>query len=884
MSLSPGVAVGPYEVVSRLGAGGMGEVWRARDSRLGREVAIKVLRADRAYDPKRVKRFEQEARAAGRMAHAGIVTVLDVGTHEGAPFVVTELLTGETLRAIVARGPLPPAEVLRIAMAMADTLTAAHDAGIVHRDLKPENVMRLGDGRIKLLDFGIAKLRASDEALPAGRTESMGTDTGVIVGTVGYMSPEQVRGEPVDARSDLFSLGAVLHELLGGRVAFDGEHDVERMMAIVREPPSALPSATSDEPPALRAAITRCLAKKPEDRFADARELRTALGATGSPATVSGVTRAAPARRRSLLALGAGVLGLVALVGSGGYLVGARKATGEALGRVVPMVSVPTGPAGSAPDAVSEAPNPTRPAYRRLTYRPGTVLSARFLPDGKTVVYGARWGAGELALYSSRVDSPLGQPLDLPASDVLGVSPSGELAVSLGRRMSWWPADGTLARVPGLGGTPHEVAAGVWSADFALNDDDLVVARRVAGRARLEHPLDHVLFETAGWIGDVRVSSPARAVAFAHHPQWGDDQGGVVLVDFAGKARTLVEGFVSLQGLAWSPAGDEIWFSGAPAGAAADYGVFAVTLGGALRPVLRIPGRLRLHDIAADGAVLLSNDDARAVTMARPPGARAETDLSWLDLTVVTALAPDGRSVLLSEQSAGDRPSFDVQWRSTAGSPPMRLGEGIGGDLSPDGRWALAATFQNEGKLTLLPVAAGVGRTLGRSGVGYRWARWLPDGRRILTLAAETGKHERLWLESNDGAPARALTDEGTYETAFVTADSRSLVTLESTGLLRIQPFEPGGTEAEMQLRDGEALGGESERGELYVFPRGTRRVAVELLDPRTARRRPYATIAPADPTGFVEVSRFLATPDGRAYAYTWYRQQSVLYLVTGLR
>ena len=884
MSLCPGVAVGPYEVVSRLGAGGMGEVWRARDSRLGREVAIKVLRADRAYDPKRVKRFEQEARAAGRMAHAGIVTVLDVGTHEGAPFVVTELLTGETLRTIVARGPLPPAEVLRIALAMADTLAAAHDAGIVHRDLKPENVMRLGDGRIKLLDFGIAKLRSSDEPPPAGRTESMGTDTGAIVGTVGYMSPEQVRGEPVDARSDLFSLGAVLHELLGGRVAFDGEHDVERMMAIVREPPSKLPPPTSDEPPALRAAITRCLAKKPDDRFADARELGRALGASGSPATVSAVTRAAPQRRRSLLAVGAGALGLLGLVGIGGYLAGARKATGEALGRLAPTASVSAVPPGSAREIAAGAPSGARPAYRRLTFRPGTLLSARFLPDGKTVVYGARWGAGELALYSSRVDSPLGQPLELPAGDVLGVSPSGELAVSLGRRMSWWPAEGTLARAPGLGGTPHEVASGVWAADFAPNGDDLVVARRVAGRCRLEHPLDHVLFETAGWIGDVRVSSRAQAVAFAHHPQWGDDQGGVVVVDFAGKARTLVEGFVSLQGLAWSPTGDEVWFSGAPPGATADYGVFAVTLGGELRPVLRVPGRLRIHDIAADGAVLLTNDDARAVTMARPPGARTETDLSWLDLTVVTSLAPDGRSVLLSEQSAGDRPTFDVQWRSTAGSPPMRLGEGIGGDLSPDGRWALAATFASEGKLALLPVSAGVGRTFGRSGVGYRWARWLPAGRRILTLAAEAGKHERLWLESIDDGPPRALTDEGSYQMAFVTADARSLVTLETTGALRIRPIEAGGSEIEVQLRDGEAIGGENERGELYVFPRGTRRVLVELLDPRTARRRPYATISPADPTAFVEVSRFLATPDGRAYAYTWYRQQSVLYLVTGLR
>jgi hypothetical protein len=282
--------------------------------------------------------------------------------------------------------------------------------------------------------------------------------------------------------------------------------------------------------------------------------------------------------------------------------------------------------------------------------------------------------------------------------------------------------------------------------------------------------------------------------------------------------------------------------------------------------------------------VLLTRDDARAVSVARPPGAAQETDLSWLDLTLLTALAPDGRSAILSEQSAGDRSSFDLQWRTTDGQPPKRIGEGLAGDLSPDGRSVVAVTFEPTPHLQLLPTGLGERRAVGRPEIAYRLARWFPDGRRLLTLGAERGKRERFWLESIDGATPRPLSEEGDWALGFVMGDSRSVVALELSGVLHVLALEPRGIEAQLQLSPLETIGGVNDRGEVYVYGRSSRPSLVELLDPRTGRRRPFAKLAPADPTGFVEVSRFLATPDGRSYAYTWYRQMSVLYVVHGLR
>ena len=303
MSLAAGATLGPYEIVAPLGAGGMGEVYRAHDARLLREVAIKVLPPDFATDPERLARFSREARAAGALSHPNILAIYDLGTHEGAPYVVSELLDGTTLRDLMAGSPLPPSKAIAYALQVARGLAAAHGKGIVHRDLKPENLFVTKDGHVKILDFGLAKVVTDDGKDTATRavTLTVATESGRIMGTVGYMSPEQLRGEPADQRSDIFAFGIVLYEMLNGTAPFSRSSMVDTMTAIMREDPPEM-SGARDLPPALERIIRHCLEKRPEDRFHSAQDVAFAIDslsgvreieAPGAPPTSSGRKKAA---------------------------------------------------------------------------------------------------------------------------------------------------------------------------------------------------------------------------------------------------------------------------------------------------------------------------------------------------------------------------------------------------------------------------------------------------------------------------------------------------------------------------------------------------------------------------------------------------------------
>ena len=273
-SLSPGARVGPYEVVALLGEGGMGQVYRARDQRLSRDVALKVVHADLAQDSERLRRFEQEAKAAGALNHPNIVAVYDTGETGGSPFIVTELLQGETLRDRMAGGAIGTRKAIDYGVQIARGLTAAHEKGIVHRDLKPENLFLTKDGLVKILDFGIAKLaRPGEEKADTGvgTLSETATSPGTMLGTVGYMAPEQVRGLPADHRSDLFSMGAVLFEMLTGRRAFRGATAADTLSAILREDPTEAAGTGLNLPTGLLRVVHRCLEKTPEDRFQSAR-------------------------------------------------------------------------------------------------------------------------------------------------------------------------------------------------------------------------------------------------------------------------------------------------------------------------------------------------------------------------------------------------------------------------------------------------------------------------------------------------------------------------------------------------------------------------------------------------------------------------------------
>jgi eukaryotic-like serine/threonine-protein kinase len=275
VSLAAGAKLGPYEILAQIGAGGMGEVYRAKDPRLGREVAIKVLPASFSAHADRLRRFEQEAKAAGLLNHPNITIVYDIGQHDGAPYVVQELLEGEPLRAELGSGRFSPRRAIDYGIQIAHGLAAAHDKGIVHRDLKPENLFVTKNGRVKILDFGLAKLTHQEEQAQATNlpTAAAGTEPGVVMGTLGYMSPEQVRGRPADARSDIFSFGGILYEMLAGNRAFRGDSVADTMSAILKEDPADLSVTNQSISPGLDRIVRHCLEKNPERRFQSAHDL-----------------------------------------------------------------------------------------------------------------------------------------------------------------------------------------------------------------------------------------------------------------------------------------------------------------------------------------------------------------------------------------------------------------------------------------------------------------------------------------------------------------------------------------------------------------------------------------------------------------------------------
>src|SRR5512143_4142180 len=388
MTLAAGSRLGPYEILSPLGAGGMGEVYRAKDPRLGREVAVKVLPASFSNDADRLRRFEQEARAAGLLNHPNITAVYDIGSHDGAPYVVSEFLEGETLRAALAGGHLSARKAIDHAIQLAQGLAAVHDKGIVHRDLKPENVFVTKDGRVKILDFGLAKLTHAEQggsAVTNLPTATGATEPGVVLGTLGYMSPEQGKGKPADARSDIFSFGAILYEMLSGQRAFQADSAAETMSAILREDPPDLSVTNQSLPPGIDRILRHCLEKNPEQRFQSARDLAFDLGAlsdvsaAGRLSPMAGPEPRAAKTRLPVIAIAAALL-LAAGTLAAGYFLGLRK--------------------GTSPP----------PAFRQLTFRRGAIWGARLGADGKSVLYTASWEGKPTEIYVSHPESPDPRP------------------------------------------------------------------------------------------------------------------------------------------------------------------------------------------------------------------------------------------------------------------------------------------------------------------------------------------------------------------------------------------------------------------------------------------------------------------------------------------
>jgi serine/threonine protein kinase len=629
MALTSGTKLGPYEIVSPLGAGGMGEVYRCRDPRLKREVAIKVLPQAFSLDADRLRRFEQEALATAALNHPNILAVFDIGTSEGSPDVVSELLEGETLRERLRGGSIAVRKALDYALQIAQGLAAAHEKGIIHRDLKPENLFVTKDGRVKILDFGLAKLTqaepGTDTSLP---TATHGTEAGVVMGTAGYMSPEQVRGVALDPRSDIFSFGAILHEMLSGKRAFHGDTAADTMSAILKEDPPDLNETNRNISPALERVVQHCLEKNPEQRFHSARDVAFDLETLSNQSSSGSRLRAVTDQRRSYWKQAAGaVIILLALAGT--YYVARNNA---------PVLT---------------------PHFHQLTFQRGSIYGAKFAPDGQSIVYSAAWnGAPKEQVYTTRTDALMSRPIDLMDSEVLSISSKGEMALRQKTENGAVPS-GMLSVVPLTGGAPRELLGDVLQASWSRDGESLAVVHFVGPECRLEYPVGKTIYSTStGDISDVAVSPDGKRIAFFDHPNPADTRGYVAVVDLSGKATRLTKEWSDLSGLAWSRSGDEIWFTGSDAGI--NSALYAVNLSGQLRDLLHIPGRLRVFDISKEGQVLIANEATRQEVYGHRMGQDRDVDLSWFDWTLGRSLSADGQWAVLEEGGEGGGPDYTV--------------------------------------------------------------------------------------------------------------------------------------------------------------------------------------------------------------------------------
>jgi hypothetical protein len=847
-----GKRFGAYQVQDRLGAGGMGEVYRARDTRLGRDVAIKIVAHRFTSDPERLARFEREARTLAALNHPNIGAIYGFEEAEGIRGLVLELVDGDLLRDRIARGRIPLRDALLIARQITDALETAHDKGFVHRDLKPGNIAFTRDGTLKLLDFGLAKAitgesgvgnRLEPNAMTAGETRA-----GAIVGTANYMSPEQAKGQPVDKRADIWAFGCVLHEMLTGKLAFPGETMPETFVAVLERQPdwTALPA---DTPPNIRRLLERCLVKDPKRRLRDIGDARMELddALTRDDSRASNAGRGSRWERR---------WPAIAIVAAAMLVAGIGLAT---------FISQP----------------PAAPSFDQLTFRRARIGGARFASGGAAVVYSEASQGPTLQISRlDLADGPGGwQVLNYPAGSDLLAARAGELALSLDRRFVLGERFvGTLALAPLGGGAPRPVAENVEDADWAPQAQLAIVRSSggVLGQSAIEFPMGTVLHKTSGSIRFLRASRDGQRFAFVEEALGRGASGYVAVVDVSGNVTRLTGEWDTVRGLAWSATGDEIWFT---AGSArANRALRAVTLDRKERVVLTAPGSLTLWDIASDGRVLLSRDEERWAVVGVAPGENVERDLSWFDDSGLADISDNGLMVLCGDRSG-------VYVRPIDGSPPTHLlNDGFGDDLSPDGKRVLA-TVESGRTLMLVPTGAGSVTPLPKPQEleVYRGAKWFPDGKHIMFTGSEAGKDSRTYVQDTSGGLPKPVTPEGTRALA-ISFEGDSMAVVAPGKEISIMPIDGGATQSIPGTDSNDRpVAWSADRKSLWVFRRGEVPAPVYLVDIATGKRTLWKLLSPLDATGVYTIGEFRITPTAHAYAYSYTRLVSQLYLVRGL-
>lgn len=875
-----------YRIETKLGAGGMGVVYRARDTHLDRSIALKVLPSSDISDPDRKSRLALEARAASALNHPNIVTIYDIGSEQTdqdqIDFIAMEFVQGKTLDRLIGRKGLRVNEALRYAVQIADAIAAAHANSIVHRDLKPANLMVTDQGLIKVLDFGLAKAPEGSKADAFAPTESVHlapdhvTEEGTILGTVAYMSPEQAEGKRVDARSDIFSFGSVLYEMLTGSRAFTGESKLSVMATILQLDPKPLSEVGKGIPRELERIIARCLRKDPKERWQSMSDLKVTLEDLLADLESNQLTRPVlMARRRSAWWVWALLIVLVAATAGATYFtVRARK-----------------------PEPVS---------YQRLTFRRGDITGARFAPGGQTIVYSAAWEGAPSEIFSTMPGSRESRSLGLPSGRILAVSSKGELAVLLGsepqgsHRRAGLPGGDqparragsgargteqtTLARVPLAGGAPRDVLENVIYADWSPDGSNLAVVRTMGGRNRLEYPIGKVLYETTGRPPvNPRVSPKGDLVAFYEHdPDAGDYS--VAVIGEERPKRVLSHGWRGVgEYLAWTPDGDEIWFSATQLGG--DPTLRAVTLSGHERVVGQVPGWVVLEDIASDGQLLLGMANTRIAMSYAPLATGGERDLSWLDTSMVFDISNDAKLLLFLELSYGDGRNTSIYLRKTDGSAAVLLGYGNWPSLSPDGKWvATIGRGSAQSTLILLPTGAGESKALTRPGMHYLSVDWFADGQQVLFTANEVGKPPRTYVQDVSSGDPRPITPPG-VKGSLLSPDGKLMIAVES-GKYSIYPIDRGTPRPIKGLEPGDKPVEWAADGHHIFLQRAvTDGTAMRLyrLDLSTGAKEFWKEIGPSDRVG-ARMANVVVTPDGKSYAYSYQRDLSNLYLVKGAK
>jgi hypothetical protein len=842
----------------------MGEVYRARDTKLARDVAVKVLPADLSRDDERLARFEKEARTASSLSHPNIVTIYEIGSANATSFMAMELVEGKTLREALSSGPLGPKKVLSLAAQIADGLARAHAAGIVHRDLKPENVMVTRDGLVKILDFGLAKLIrrgfvASGSA--ENPTVTRATEAGTVLGTVGYMSPEQASGEPLDFRSDQFSLGVILYEMVAGRRAFDRPTSAQTLAAIIEDEPESLAAAAPKTSEGLVGIVERCLAKDPEDRYGSTKDLARDLASLRDRSSgVSPAGVAAPGSRRLRVSRAAVVASAAAL----------------ATAVLITFLS------GERMQAARDrhAPPPRRTV---LTFGQGFLTGARFTSDGKTVVYSAAWDGRPSEIFTTRVGSVDSRSLGISDAWVLAVSSTGEMALALGCDRRGNPCQGTLARAPLAGGPPREVLHSVMAADWSPDGRELAVSLF----DRLEYPIGKVLARAQpnGFISSVRVSPDGKLVAFLDHPRVDSERAIVTVVDRAGTRRIVSSEWAGLGPILWSPTGDEIFF--APLGRREIRGM---NLSAHTRATPWIPA---LDDVSREGLFLetgMLSDGYRGVVRGLVPSAPEERNLSWLARAVAADLSVDGQQLLLYDEGSrfegGGEETFKTFLRPTDGSDATPLGDGRALALSPDQQWALVVQGSPRPHLALLPTGAGDPVPLAGGGQLYRRGTFFPDGKRILFNIWDEKREMRSFVQDVPGGTPKPIGDAGVWLTV-VSPDGKLVAGGEGEGHVIYAADGSGGPRPIAGTKPRDAFVRWNTDGRTIDLS-GADEYPMTLyrLDLATGRRERWKTLSPPDGTGFVRYGPRLrgpgvsVTPDEKYYAYTYFIDSSRLVLV----